>query len=234
MKYRVDFQNAEKIYLEKEAYMPEKKQLVQKINDNITRLSLGFVSVYVFRDDSNAICIDTGINPKKLQAAFAGMKFDANDVDAVFLTHSDRDHIGGLTAFPKVKVFISSEEEQMMDGETVRFFKFVHNKKPQCELTYVKDGETVSIGKITVKAISTPGHTLGSMSFIIDGKYLFVGDALNLKDSKAVMDRGLLQMDKSLQEASIRKLAKLEGISMLFTAHTGFTDDFGKAVNEWR
>lgn len=214
--------------------MPEKKQIVEKVTDNITRLNFGFVSMYVYRDDSNVICIDTGTNPKKVQTGFAELKFDVSDIGAVFLTHSDRDHIGGITAFPKAKVFISSEEDQMMNGETVRFFKFVHNKKPQCELTYLKDDEAINIGRITVKALSTPGHTLGSMSFILNGKYLFVGDALNLKDAEAVMDRGFLQMDKSLQEASIRKLAKLENISMLFTAHSGFTDNFEKAMNQWR
>lgn len=214
--------------------MAKKKQLVEKVTDNITRLNLSFVSMYVYRDDSNAICIDTGTNPMKVQTAFAELKFDVSDVGAVFLTHSDRDHTGGITAFPKAKVFISSEEEQMMNGETARFFKFVHNKKPQCELTYLKDDETVNIGRITVKALSTPGHTLGSMSFILNGRYLFVGDALNLKDAKVVMDRAFLQMDKSLQAASIRKLSKLEDISMLCTAHSGFTDNFEKAMNQWR
>ncbi len=214
--------------------MSEKKQLVEKVTDNITRLNLGFVSMYVYQDDSNVICIDTGINPKKVQAAFAELKIDVRDVGAVFLTHSDRDHIGGISAPPKAKVFISLEEEQMINGKTVRFFKFVHNKKPQCGLTYLKDDETVNIGKTTLKAVSTPGHTLGSMSFILNGKYLFVGDALNLKEGKVVMDRAFLQMSKSLQEKSIRKLAKLEGISTIFTAHSGYTNDFDRAMDGWK
>ncbi len=214
--------------------MGEKKKLVEKVNDNITRLNLGFVSMYVYRDNSNVICIDAGFNLKKVQAAFDELEMDVNSVDAVFLTHSDRDHTGGITAFSKAKVFISSEEEQMINGETARFFKVVHNRKPHCALTYMKDGETVDIGRISVKAINTPGHTLGSASFFVDGKYLFVGDALNLKNAEVVMDRAFLQMDKSLQEASIRRLAILENISMLFTAHTGFTDGFEKAMNKWR
>lgn len=214
--------------------MAERKQLVEKVNDNIVRLNLGFVSMYVYRDDSNAICIDAGFDLKKVQAAFAELQMDVKDVDAVFLTHSDRDHTGGITTFSNAKVFISSEEEQMINGRTARFFTFVRNKRPRCELTYLKDDVTIQIGKITVKAISTPGHTPGSMSFLVNGKYLFVGDAFNLRDGKAVMDRAFLQMNKSLQEASIRKLAKLEKISLLCTAHSGFTNDFEKAMNEWR
>ena len=214
--------------------MGTNKQIVEKVNGNIARLNLGFVSMYVFRDDSSTICIDAGFNPRKVRSGFDELELDVNKVDAVFLTHSDRDHTGGITAFPKTKVFISSEEEQMMDGRKARFLNVVHSKKPQCELTYMKDGETVKVGEISVKAVDTPGHTLGSMSFIVNGGYLFVGDALNLKDGGAVMDRAFLQMDRSLQEASIRKLARLEKISMLFTAHTGFTDDFEKAMDGWR
>ena len=214
--------------------MAEKKQLVEKVNDNIARLNLGFVSMYVYRDDSDAICIDAGFDLKKVRTAFAELQVEVDDVNAVFLTHSDRDHTSGIPAFSKARVFISSEEEQMINGTTARFFTFVRNKRPRCELTYLKDGVTVQIGKITVKAISTPGHTPGSMSFIVNGKYLFVGDALNLKVGKGVMDRAFLQMNRSLQEASIRKLAKLERISLLCTAHSGFTNDFEKAMNAWR
>ena len=53
-----------------------------------------------------------------------------------------------------------------------------------------KDGDIISVGKIKLKAIHTPGHTLGSISFLIEGdvnsvdgqekftRLLFTGDTL--------------------------------------------------------
>lgn len=44
----------------------------------------------------------------------------------------------------------------------------------------LEDGHVITIGhsKIEIKAYHTPGHTVGSTSFIVDGKYLFTGDLL--------------------------------------------------------
>ena len=46
--------------------------------------------------------------------------------------------------------------------------------------TPLVDGTTVQIGasKIDVGAIYSPGHTIGSTSFVVDGKYLLTGDIL--------------------------------------------------------
>jgi hypothetical protein len=41
-------------------------------------------------------------------------------------------------------------------------------------------------------------------------------------------------MDIKRQEESIRKLAKLENIRYVFTAHAGYTADFDGAFGDWR
>jgi glyoxylase-like metal-dependent hydrolase (beta-lactamase superfamily II) len=214
--------------------MAKNRRLSESVNNNITKISFGFVSMYVYKGSSATICIDTGLNVKGIQEEFRICGLNARDISAVFLTHSDRDHAGGVEAFTKAEVFMSFEEEEMIDRGDARFFNLIHNKKPRCMLSFLRDNDKIAEEDIAIKCISTPGHTLGSMSFLVDEKYLFVGDALNLKNGKAVMDRGFLQMDKKLQEESIRKLAKLNNIKMLLTAHTGFTDDFEKTMSEWR
>ena len=213
--------------------MPKGKSLVEKINENVAGINLGFVSMFVYKNGSNTICIDTGVNTRDVEEAFNELKIDPGSVNAVLLTHSDRDHTGGLKLFANAKVLMSEEEEQMINGTTARFLKLIHNKKPECTLIFKKDGDEFNLGDISVKCIGTPGHTPGSMSYLINGKYLFAGDILNFKNGKAVMDRSFLQMDKKLQEESIRKLARLQGIELLFTAHTGFTGDFKKAMENW-
>ena len=199
--------------------MAEKKRFSESINSNVTRISFGFVSMYVYKGSSPAICLNTGLNVKRTQEEFGRCGMNAGDISEVFLTHSDRDHAGGIQAFPKAKVFMSLEEGEMIDAGKARFFNLIHNKKPNCTLTFLRDNDTITAGDITIKCISTPGHTPGSMSYLVGEKYLFVGDALNLKGGKAVMDRGFMQMDKKLQGESIKKLAGLNNVEMLLTAH---------------
>ena len=214
--------------------MAGKEIFTESVNENITRINLKFVSMYVVNDNSNTICVDTGLNTEGVKEAFNKLKINPEDIEAVFLTHSDGDHTGGISVFPGAKVFISSEEEQMINGKTARFLKLIHNKKPECTLTFLKDGDDLNVGNISLKCISTPGHTPGSMSFLINDKYLFVGDILNIKNGRVVMDRSFLQMNKEMQKNSIKKLAKLEGIDLLLTAHTGFTNNFENAMSDWK
>ncbi len=47
----------------------------------------------------------------------------------------------------------------------------------------VKDGATYTCGSVKVKALHTPGHTMGSTSFVVDGKYLVSGDTLFIKSA---------------------------------------------------
>lgn len=46
------------------------------------------------------------------------------------------------------------------------------------DYTSIQDGDEVNVGDVTIKAIYSPGHTIGSTSFIVDDKYLMTGDIL--------------------------------------------------------
>ncbi|MGM0896313.1 MAG: MBL fold metallo-hydrolase [Bacillota bacterium] len=42
----------------------------------------------------------------------------------------------------------------------------------------VEDGKTIEVGNVKIEAFYSPGHTIGSTSFIVDGEYLLTGDIL--------------------------------------------------------
>jgi glyoxylase-like metal-dependent hydrolase (beta-lactamase superfamily II) len=98
----------------------------------------------------------------------------------------------------------------------------------------ISDNDSLWINNLKVKCISLPGHTLGSMGFIIDGKYLFSGDAFRIKNGKIATPKLLkfLIMDLNEMKESIEKVSKLKGIKYIFTSHSGFTADFAFAVSK--
>lgn len=48
----------------------------------------------------------------------------------------------------------------------------------QFEYQPIEDGDEVKVGDATIKAFYSPGHTIGSTSFIVDDQYLLTGDIL--------------------------------------------------------
>ena len=84
---------------------------------------------------------------------------------AIFLTHTHEDHIADLGRLVKetgAPVYVSEREK--MAGHTG-----------------IKDGQTFSVGRLTITARSTPGHSPGGITYVVAGiepQAAVVGDAL--------------------------------------------------------
>jgi hydroxyacylglutathione hydrolase len=195
--------------------------------------------MFVYVADDSPICFDTGFSENAVKQELDMLGFEAGGVKHVFLTHTDRDHVGGLTLFKRANVYLSIDEEQMINRATPRFLGFVHNPSLERPYTLLQDGDVIQAGKAKIEALSTPGHTPGSMSYLVDGSILFVGDALTLSEGKArhfsrLHLRDLTHMDTTTQSKSAKKLAQLTNISLMATGHTGFTTEFESAMSSWR
>ena len=89
------------------------------------------------------------------------------EIKHVFDTHLHADHISGgrhIASITGATYYLSPK-----DAEEVVF-----------EYTALEDGLTVKLGasEIEVGALYSPGHTIGSTSFVIDEKFLLTGDIL--------------------------------------------------------
>jgi glyoxylase-like metal-dependent hydrolase (beta-lactamase superfamily II) len=111
---------------------------------------------------------------------------------------------------------------------------FIYNSKIKRPYHLLNDNDVVAVGSTKIRAIATPGHTAGSMSYLVNESILFVGDNFKLIDNKVCSLRRYINMNTEQQKKSIRKLACLDNVHLACTAHTGYTKDFNKAISDWK
>lgn len=204
-----------------------------RMSENLFVIKDRDVNLFIYRDAENIVAIDAGYNNKKIEDEFKKMGIDPEEVTHLFLTHTDHDHVGRIDLFKNAKVYLSKDEEQMINKITPRLFWFYYNPEINRGYDLITDGEIINVGKIKVKAIATPGHTPGSMCFLINEHILLTGDTIVLRNGKVYPFYSFFNINTKTQKESINKLAKLKDISILCTAHTGYTKDFRDAMEKW-
>jgi glyoxylase-like metal-dependent hydrolase (beta-lactamase superfamily II) len=190
------------------------------------------VNFYLLKQGERFIAFDAGRGTRGALVALHSLGIDPGKVVAVFLTHSDSDHVGGVGFFTNAKVYLSRLEEPLAAGKISRmlFFKNAF-LVPHSGLD---DGQEIFFGPLRVRAISTPGHTPGSMCYAVGDEALFTGDTMSLRDGKAGVFSEFFNMSSSRQEASLHRLASLSSMKAAFTARHGNTLHFQGAIASWR
>ena len=156
----------------------------------IRRISKGCIGYIISsKQDKTATVIDPS---REIYESFLQTSQD-NELQITQLidTHQHADHVSGIVKLTKTKI-----PETNMGKINIFFSSLEEYDSSETELKnimYVKDGDKLNIGdKVTLRAIHTPGHTNGSMSFIIEytpndnninnkdpvHSYLFTGDTL--------------------------------------------------------
>lgn len=189
-----------------------------------------FVNMFLIKDSDNYVAIDAGNDLKAIINGLNKLDINPEKITTVLLTHSDGDHVAALKLFKNATVYLSKEEEQMINGKTARMMNS-HNKISTRIYSLLDDQQIITIGNLSIKGILTPGHTPGSMSYLINNTYLFVGDAFSLKDGKITNPNKLFTMDMATAVKSFDKINNLPKAGYVFTAHTGFSKDYKNAVN---
>lgn len=125
----------------------------------VEKIGKGCLS-HIIGSDGEAVVIDP-IYPAQKYLEFA--KQQNLKITKVIDTHQHADHVSAareLASILGAKLFLSGLEDYKIESEKLG------------------DGDSVQFGSKQLKTIHTPGHTAGSLSFVIDNKYLFCGDTL--------------------------------------------------------
>ncbi len=75
------------------------------------------------------------------------------------------------------------------------------------------------LGKINLKTLHIPGHTLGNQAFLLEGKYLFTGDSIFIHSVARPDLGGKGEQWTELHYHSLRKLLELPDETVVLPAH---------------
>ena len=200
-----------------------------KVVDNIFVVKDDFANMFIVQDGTQYIVIDCANKPSTVAEEMKKLGIDPQDVTAVFLTHTDGDHVGALSLFNNAKLYLSKEEEQMINGTKSKFLWF-GNSIPRTDYILLEDREIVQIGNLKIEAILVPGHTSGMTAYLINDKHLLTGDILSLKDGKMAPIPAFFYMNDAQAIENMEIVRHIPAAEYIFTAHWGYTDDYRGAV----
>src|SRR5205823_11004813 len=138
----------------------------------IDRVGKGALS-YVLVSDGDAVVVDPGRHLQPYEQVIEELGATAA---AVIDTHMHADYLSGARAAAarwQVPYFLHPDDARSpYDGRERRF-------------TYqpVTPGDTIAVGRATVRVEHVPGHPLGSIALLVDDSLALTGDFLFLQSS---------------------------------------------------
>ena len=178
-----------------------------------------FVNLFVLSGDKGLVCVDAGWRLAAVKRGFQRLGFDPVQVKAVLLTHSDGDHVGGLSAFPEARVILGREERGLLEEQASRWLGLFHNRIAKRPLEWVSGGDQLDLGGLSLRVVAAPGHTPGSLCYLFEDRVLFAGDAVWRWGGARTLP--FFNMDLRGARSSLRKVLALAEGRTILTAHAG-------------
>lgn len=186
---------------------------------HLTTGLLGVNSYFLVNENTkNAILIDGGESYKTIKKAQQDLGIK---VTTLLLTHAHFDHAGNAKSLQDdgVKVLVSKLDAPKLKNSLNLASDFGRNFDYLEPDAVFSDGDELLIEDIRIKVISTPGHTDGSVTFLVDNM-LFTGDTLFLE---SVGRTDFPTGDREELVKSVKKLFALEGDYRVYPGHQDFT-----------
>jgi len=148
-----------------------------RIYGNTWYVGTAGLSSILVEADEGLILIDGGLpqSAAMIDANIRSLGFDPLKISAIFVSHAHFDHAGGVAAIQRLTgaaVYTSVAGTKALksgvlpeDDPQFRSDSEYSSFPPIVNLKSVADGEVVSIANVAIKAVYTPGHSPGGMSW---------------------------------------------------------------------
>ena len=144
----------------------------------ILSLAVGMIQANCYivgcEQTKEAVVIDPGGEAKRI---LAGLQKHGLKLKYIINTHGHFDHVGANKALKDLTgapIFIHREDAPMLSHGAGMWGMGSQTSKAD---QFIKDGDRIAFGQITLEVIHTPGHSPGGIS-LYTPKVLFVGDTL--------------------------------------------------------
>jgi glyoxylase-like metal-dependent hydrolase (beta-lactamase superfamily II) len=216
-------------------------------NSVVQPVKFGHANVYFINTENGHILVDAGMpgDTTKLDEVFTIAGVDPKSIQLIIVTHGHSDHMG-LLAYAKettgAKVLShQSLSEKLSNGEVEvavaqnSFGYFLNFMTSLLELSggadikgvtpdiLVEDGFDLSDYGISGQVIHTPGHSLGSVSIILDNGETLVGDMVR-PEGQGFIGPGMFYEDKETLIESLEKVASFESRA-IYLSHGDYIDN---------
>lgn len=138
---------------------------------NIHYVGAQNIASYLFTTPQGHILLDTGM-PRMAKTDLAGVEklgFKPTDIKLMISSHAHQDHVGAHAEVQKAtgaQVIESAEDAKALEAGKDLSPGEYSGWTPVKVDRIIKDGDTVSLGGTTLRAMLTPGHTPGATTWI--------------------------------------------------------------------
>ncbi|MDD6735424.1 MAG: MBL fold metallo-hydrolase [Clostridiales bacterium] len=133
-------------------------------------------SVHIVDTGDGLIMFDTGYQSSLYLVVnnMYELGLSPKNLKYIVLTHGHIDHMGGARALKELtgaKIFLGEADRQSANGELDLSYakelgmSFNETFEPD---VLINDGDVIKLGNTEIKAVATPGHSAGAMSFFFD------------------------------------------------------------------
>lgn len=206
---------------------------VKEIADGVYKINeFNLSTMFIIKGSESALVVDCGTGVGDYLEVVRKI---IGDMPYKFVaTHAHVDHIGGREQFGALR--LSEADKPIIKDVTVfyryfyiavmkylMFFKNLPWKKvnikkvaKENQTIFLKEGDIFDLGGKTVEVFETPGHTLGSLSFLVkEDRLILTGDVINPNNLMFLKHATTIEtLNKTL-----KKIAAIDGYDTIWASH---------------